>query len=65
MQQKINIKNQAFNKNPDGSWTSIQNADIDAPIGTIRIPPKMTFRKGRTLNGIDVATLLDQNSHSK
>jgi hypothetical protein len=59
--QKIKITSQAFRKNPDGSWTSVQITDIDTPVGAIRIGPGMTFRKGRTICGIDVATLLDQN----
>ena len=64
MQQKIRIDSQAFSKNPDGSWTSTKNTDIDAPIGTIRFPHDMPFKKGITFYGIDVAALLDQNTQS-
>ena len=61
MQQTITIDCKAFYKNSDGSWTSVQVADINTPTGAIRISPGMIFRKGRTLCGVDVATLLDQN----
>ena len=61
MQQTIMVTCQAFSKKSDGSWTSVQTTDVYTPTGAIRIGPGMTFRKGRTLCGIDVATLLDQN----
>lgn len=59
MQQAITC--QAFRKNSDGSWTCVQTTAVSAPIGAILIGPDMTFRKGKTLCGIDIAILLDQN----
>jgi len=52
---------QAFAKNNDGSWTSILSTDVNTPTGTIRIPPGMTFIKGKTLLGEDVVELLEKN----
>ena len=60
MQQTITVTCQAFRKNSDGSWTSVQVTDIYAPIGAIRIGPGMMFRRGGTFYGIDVVALLDQ-----
>ena len=65
MEQTITIICQAFRKNSDGSWTSAQITDVQTPTGAIRIGPGMTFRKGGTICGIDVATLLDQNCTNK
>ena len=60
MKEDIIISSGDFTKNPDGSWTSIHTTDIQAPIGAIRIPPGMTFRAGKTLNGLDLTEVLDR-----
>jgi hypothetical protein len=60
MAQKITIKCEAFDKNSDGSWSSVQITDIYAPIGAIRIGPGIKFSKGRTFLGVDLVKLLDQ-----
>jgi hypothetical protein len=60
-QQTIAITNEAYKKNKDGSWVSVQVNDINTPYGIIRIPPGMTFIKGRKFSGIDFAELLDSN----
>ena len=52
---------QSFRKNDDGSWISILTTDIATPTGSIRIPAGMTFVKGKTLLGEDVAGLLEKN----
>jgi hypothetical protein len=51
---------EAFQKNPDGSWTSIQAVTINGPQGEVQIMPIMTFFPGEPYNGVDVATWLDQ-----
>ncbi|MBW1998253.1 MAG: hypothetical protein JRJ29_09855 [Deltaproteobacteria bacterium] len=61
MQGSVSVACEAFRKNPDGSWTSVQTTIIRAPIGEIRISPGMTFRKGAKLVGVDVAALLEQD----
>jgi len=61
MQQTIEIDCEAFHKNSDGSWTSVQVTDIKTPTRAIRISPSMNFRKGRAMWGIDVAALLDES----
>ncbi len=61
MQQAVSIRCAPFKKNPDGSWSSVQPADIQTPVGAIRIPPGMTFVKNRPLWGVDVAAYLDEN----
>lgn len=61
MPEAIRVDCKAFRKNPDGSWTSVQVTDVYSGIGAIRICSDMTFKKGRTLCGIDIATVLDEN----
>ena len=62
MTEDIVLSNEAFTKNSDGSWTSIHPSDIQAPIGTIRIPPGMTFRAGKTLIGVDLVEELEKTA---
>ncbi len=51
----------AFQKNPDGTWTCIKPVTVQIPVGgELKFHPGMTFRKGERYDGIDVATLLDQ-----
>lgn len=64
MQQNIVIKYQVFRKSSENSWESIQNTDIEFPIGSVRIPRGMVFRPGMTFYGVDIAVLLDQNAAS-
>lgn len=60
-QQTIAIIFEAYKRNKDGSWVSVQVNDINTPYGVIRIPPSMTFIKGRKFSGIDIAELLESN----
>jgi len=61
MQEQVSIRCEPFKKNQDGSWSSIQPADIRTARGDIRIPPGMTFMKNRPVWGVDVATYLDEH----
>ena len=60
MQETLSIRCEPFKKNPDGSWSSVQPADIRTARGDIRIPPGMVFLKNRPLWGVDVAAYLDE-----
>jgi hypothetical protein len=60
MQQKGPVNCQHFSKDSEDSWKCVQITDIKAPIGIIRVPPGTTFRKGRTLSGVDVVSLLEE-----
>ena len=60
MTEDVILSSEAFTKNSDGSWTSIHTTDVQIPIGTIRIPPGMTFKAGGTLNGVDVVEVLER-----
>ena len=60
MTEEVIVLSEAFSKNSDGSWTSIQVTDVQIPIGTIRIPPGMTFKKGGTLDGVDLVEVLER-----
>jgi len=60
MKQKDPVNCQHFSKDSEDSWVSVHITDIKAPNGIIRIPPGTTFRKGRTLSGVDVVSLLEQ-----
>lgn len=51
-----------FQKNPDGSWTSVGSTRIsNSSGGEIQIGPGMTFNKGVQFMGVDLATYLDDN----
>jgi len=52
----------AFQKNPDGSWTSVKSVTITSPQGggQIQIRSGMTFRGGVLFMGLDLAKYLDQ-----
>ena len=65
MQKTVSIRCEPFKKNPDGSWSSVQQADIRTARGDIRIPPGMTFIKNRPIWGVDVAAYLDENCVNK
>lgn len=58
MQQQIPCD--AFQKNPDGSWTCIKPVTISGPTGQIQIGPGMTFNRGVQFMGVDLAELLDK-----
>jgi len=52
----------AFRRNANGSWTSVKGVTISNNSGgTIQIGPGMTFTRGVSFMGIDLATWLDQN----
>jgi hypothetical protein len=61
MQQSIIVVCEAFTNNPDGSWTSIKNTDIQTSQGSIRIGPGMVFRKDRPMWGVDIVRTLDES----
>jgi hypothetical protein len=65
MQNAPIVSLDAFQKNPDGSWTCIANTDIKSNGSIIRINPGVTFRKSRPQWGIDVAEFLEQAASSK
>ena len=61
MQETVSIRCEPFKKNPDGSWSSVQPADIRTAAGDIRIPPGMIFVKNKPVFGVDVAAVLDES----
>jgi hypothetical protein len=60
MQETVSIRCEPFKKNPDGTWSSVQPADIRTAGGDIRIPPGMIFIKDKPVFGVDVAAYLDE-----
>lgn len=63
MDEIIKIIIEEFEKKPDGSWVAVKNSDISTESGRIiRIAPGMTFRKGISTWGLDVAKTLDEKS---
>ena len=64
MQKSISIICEAFSKNPDGSWSSVQISDIQASGKAIRIPPGMIFNKNRQIWGIDIVEVLEETCQS-
>ena len=61
MQQRPAIQCDAYQKNDDGTWTSIRNNDLQTPIGSVRINPGIVFKPGRIQWGIDVVKTLEDN----
>ena len=52
----------AFQRNDNGTWTSIDSATISGPGGgIIQIGPGMTFSRGVQFMGVDLAAWLDAN----
>ncbi len=57
--EKLSLKE--FEKQPDGSWMCVENADIMTKSGkVIRVLPGTIFRKGCPLWGCAVAETLDE-----
>jgi hypothetical protein len=53
---------QAFRKNSNGSWTSVQSVTISNPNGgQIQIGAGVTFTRGVMFMGVDLAAWLDAN----
>jgi hypothetical protein len=61
VQREIAVPCQAFRKNEDGSWTSLQVTSLGVPMGEVRIQPGTTFKKGSKPWGVDIVEMLEQN----
>ena len=57
----LEIPCEAFKKNPNGSWTCIKPVTIKGPKGEIGIGVGMTFTRGVSFMGINLAELLDKD----
>lgn len=51
---------QAFERQPNGSWTCIAPVTIATASGTVHAEPGMSFAYGSTLGDLDVAEYLEQ-----
>ena len=51
----------AFQKNPDGSWTSIKAVLLKMGNRTISIGQGITFKRGEPFLAVDVAEWLDEH----
>jgi hypothetical protein len=60
MTEQIKITCEAYRKNSDGSWASTRVSDIQTTDKSIRVNPGITFKKERTMWGIDVVKLLEE-----
>ena len=49
-----------FVRNPDGSWFCRAPAHLVGPTGPVSTTPGTSFRRGKTLNGYDLAAILDE-----
>ena len=54
----------AFQKNDDGTWTSIKATALKLETKTIAIPEGMTFKKGEEFLFVDVAEWLEDHCTS-
>jgi hypothetical protein len=50
----------AFVPNPDGSWFCREPVHILGPAGPLTVTPGVTYRKGKLVNGYDIARWLDE-----
>ncbi len=63
MDEITKIAVEEFEKKPDGSWVCVKNSDVGTKQQRImRLKPGMTFRKGLTFCGVDIAEALDKIS---
>ncbi len=53
------IPKDAFQKNPDGSYSVIRPVVIQGPDTSISLNPGMRFTRGVRFMGIDIAEVLD------
>lgn len=51
----------AFDRNPDGSWTSNQEVTMSGPEGDVEIVRLMTFYPHEMFHGLDVAAWLERH----
>ena len=52
---------EAFQKNPDGSWTSIKATALKVGNRTLAISEGITFKRGEPFMLVDVAEWLDEH----
>ena len=50
----------AFQKNPDGSWSPVRQVVIAGPNGQVTVSPGASFWSGVAYMGIDLASRLEQ-----
>ena len=50
----------AFQKNPDGSWSSVRQVVIAGPNGPVTVNPGTSYWVGVAFMGIDLASRLEQ-----
>lgn len=48
-----------FQRNPDGTWTTIKGIQINSSGGSISAGPGMTFGHGVSFGGVNLAAELD------
>ena len=49
-----------FERQPDGTWTCLEDAAIVTPAGTLAIPAGATYVYGERHENLDVAEYLEQ-----
>jgi hypothetical protein len=50
---------QGFTRVREGEWFCTAPATFNTPAGVVTTTPGVTYRKGRTISGLDVADALD------
>lgn len=49
-----------FIREPDGSWTCVEPADLDGPSGRIQVTPGARFPRGTIFMGVELARWLEE-----
>jgi len=59
--KSLNLTCSDFRQNQDGSWSTVHAVGW----GTISIPANVSFKAGITLNGVDIAAILNKECASR
>ena len=51
-----------FVRNANGSWSPRQQVTIQGPNGAVTLSPGVSFTRGVSFNGLDIAKLCDEDA---
>lgn len=54
-----------WQKNADGSWSAKEPVEIGGPAGRLDYVPDHEYKEGQSMNGLDIAKLLNANCTKK
>jgi len=54
----------AFERNPDGSWSCVRNVTLEGPGGRMQVTAGARFYRGMVYMGVDLARYLEAHANS-